>query len=247
MEPESRMSFGDHLDELRVRLIRCLIVIVLGAIVCYTFRNDIMDLIIGPVEKVLAESGAKNVKLVYFNPVGAFMPFVKIAIYAGFLLASPFCLYQAWAFVQSGLLTRERKYVYRFAPFSIGMFLGGAVLCYLFMVPITLNFLLNFPGELLDPVLRVDDVINFVLLLMLMMGVVFETPLVMLFLSYIGVGTVPFYNHYRRHFILIAAILSAFLTPADLPSMVMMAVPLILLYEVGILLVRVAGKRVSAA
>lgn len=167
----------------------------------------------------------------------AFMTYMKVAIISGLIFSSPWVFYQIWQFVAAGLYPHERKYVYRFAPMSLGLFLVGVVFCFLAVIPIVLEFLLGFNLWLgLTPQIRMSSWISFAVTLPLMFGISFQLPLVMLFLERISIFTADGYREKRRISILVIAVLSMLLTPSDPTSMIMMMLPLMALYEVGILL-----------
>jgi len=168
-----------------------------------------------------------------------FSVWLKASLVVGVLISSPWVFYQLWTFVAAGLYSHERKYVYTYMPFSIGLFLAGAALAYLMVFEPVLNFLFNFNKELgIDPDPKIAEWLGFVLILPLGFGVSFQLPLVMLFLERIGVFTIDSYTKNWRIAILVIFILSAVLTPADPYSLLFMAVPLTVLYFGGILLCR---------
>jgi sec-independent protein translocase protein TatC len=162
-----------------------------------------------------------------------------VALVSGLVLASPWVFYQAWAFVAAGLYRHERRYVQKYLPFSLGLFLLGVFLCFFFVLPLTLGFLLQFNVYLgVAPTLRLSEWMGFATLLPLIFGVAFQTPLVMLFLERINIFTVQDFRAKRKMAILIITIAAAVLTPGQDPfSMLLLACPMILLYEIGILLI----------
>ncbi len=172
------------------------------------------------------------------NVQEAFMMYMKVACIAGLILASPWVLYQLWLFVAAGLYPHERKYVYIYLPMSIFLFLGGCIFCFYCVFPFMLNFLLSFNRSLgLQPQIRMSEWISFAVTLPLVFGISFELPLVMLFLERITVFDVKAYREKRRMAILVISFLSMMLTPsADPMSMILMLVPMLCLYEFGILL-----------
>jgi sec-independent protein translocase protein TatC len=177
--------------------------------------------------------------LVSLAPLESITIFFMVCLVAGLVIASPWVFYQLWAFVAAGLYRHERRYVKKFLPFSLGLFLGGVFLCYFGVLPVTLGFLLQFNVWLgIEPTLRISEWMSFATILPLVFGAAFQTPLVMLFLERIGIFTVDDYRGKRKFAILIMVIVAAVLTPGpDVFSQVMLAVPMIALYELGILLV----------
>lgn len=177
--------------------------------------------------------------LITLAPLEAMTIFFMVCVIAGLVLSSPWVFYQAWAFVAAGLYRHERHYVMRYLPFSLGLFLIGVLSCFFFVLPITLGFLLEFNVWLgLEPTLRLTDWMSFATILPLVFGVCFQTPLIMLLLERIGIFTVEDYRSKRKMAILIIVIAGAVLTPGQDPfSQVLLAGPMIVLYELGILLV----------
>lgn len=174
----------------------------------------------------------------------AFMTYLKVSLISGIVLASPWMFYQIWLFVAAGLYPHERKYVHIFLPLSLGLFLGGAIFCFFVVFPYVLDFLLGFNESLgVTPQIRLSEWISFAVILPVMFGVSFQLPLVMLFLERISVFNVTAYREKRRLAIFVIAIISMFLTPADPMSMMMMMLPLVLLYELGIQMCKFAAQR----
>jgi sec-independent protein translocase protein TatC len=175
--------------------------------------------------------------------------FFMVCLVTGLVLASPWVFYQGWAFVAAGLYRHEQKYVMRYLPMSLGLFLAGVILCFWFVLPITLGFLLEFNVWLgVAPTLRLSEWMSFATILPLVFGLAFQTPLIMLFLERIGIFTVDDFKAKRKMAILIITIAAAVLTPGQDPfSMTLLAIPMILLYELGILLISGGKKRVLAS
>ena len=182
--------------------------------------------------------------LVSLAPLETLTIFFMVCLVAGLVIASPWVFYQIWAFVAAGLYRHERSYVTKYLPFSLGLFLAGVFLCFLFVLPITLKFLLQFNVWLgVAPTLRLSDWMGFATILPLVFGISFQTPLVMLFLEKIGIFTAQDYRAKRKFAILIITITAAVITPGQDPfSMILLAIPMIFLYELGILLI-VSGQR----
>ena len=173
------------------------------------------------------------------------MIYIKASLVVGVLLASPWIFYHIWSFVAAGLYPRERRYVHIFLPASLGLFLSGAVLAFVFVFPPVLKFLLGFNSwQGIDPFLRIDEWVGFLLMLPLGFGIAFQLPLVMLFLERIGVFTVKAYLSSWRVAILSIFIVAMILTPSGDPySMCLMALPLTVLYFGGVLLCRFMPRR----
>ncbi len=182
--------------------------------------------------------------LVSLAPLETLTIYFMVALVSGLVLASPWVFYQAWAFVAAGLYRHERRYVTKYLPFSLGLFLLGVFLCFFFVLPITLTFLLQFNVYLgVAPTLRLSEWMGFATILPLIFGLSFQTPLIMLFLERINILTVDDFRSKRKMAIMIIAVAAAVLTPGQDPfSMMLLAGPMILLYELGILMIS-AGNR----
>ncbi len=177
--------------------------------------------------------------LVSLAPLETMTIFFMVCVVSGLVIASPWVFYQAWAFVAAGLYRHERSYVTKYLPFSIGLFLAGVFLCFFLVLPLTMTFLLQFNVWLgVAPTLRLSEWMGFATILPLIFGLAFQTPLVMLFLERIGVLTVDDFRAKRKIAILVMAIAAAILTPGQDPtSMLLLACPMIVLYEVGIMMI----------
>jgi sec-independent protein translocase protein TatC len=187
----------------------------------------------------VAGSAEKRNALISLSPLETMTIFFMVCVVTGLVVASPWVFYQAWAFVAAGLYRHERHYVKKFLPMSLGLFLTGVFLCFFGVLPITLSFLLEFNVWLgVEPNLRLADWMGFATMLPLVFGLCFQTPLIMLFLERIGVFTVEDYKAKRKIAILAIVIAGAVLTPGQDPfSQCLLAGPMIILYELGIILV----------
>jgi sec-independent protein translocase protein TatC len=196
----------------------------------------------------IAHSAEQRDALVSLAPLETMTIFFMVCLVSGLVVASPWVFYQAWAFVAAGLYRHERHYVTKFLPMSLGLFLTGVFLCFFGVLPITLSFLLEFNVWLgIEPTLRLADWMSFATILPLVFGLCFQTPLIMLFLERIGVFTVEDYRAKRKIAILIIVIAGAVLTPGQDPfSQCLLAGPMIILYELGIVLVSRQKERVPA-
>lgn len=174
-------------------------------------------------------------RAVTLNVQEAFLTYIKVSLIAGLVFASPWIFYQMWQFVAAGLYPHERKYIYVYGTLSLGLFLVGAAFCFYAVFPFVLNFLLKFNSTLeISPQIRISEWISFAVMLPLMFGVSFQLPLVMLFLERISIFQAEQYKEQRRMAVLVIAIISMILTPADPMSMLLMMIPLVFLYELGI-------------
>lgn len=182
-------------------------------------------------------------RAVTLNVQEAFITYIKVSVIAGVVFSSPWLFYQMWQFVASGLYPHERKYVYLYGGISLVLFLVGAAFCFYAVFPFVLNFLLKFNATLeISPQIRISEWISFAVMLPLMFGISFQLPLVMLFLERLSILSTTQYKEQRRMAVLVIAVLSMLLTPADPMSMLLMMIPLIFLYELGIKLCKWAPK-----
>ena len=242
--PESsRMSFGDHLEELRRRLFRSVIFTSLVVALCLALQDSIFEFITAPyrsaVDAARAAGKSLNYQFLSVAPAESFMGYMSVAIYAGLFFASPFILWQLWMFVSAGLYKSERRSFLIFAPVSLGLFVAGMAFGYVVLIPWALSFLLSYAdtrfvssGSALSPYLQ------FFLQMTVVLGAVFELPLVMMFLSRIGLIEPKTYASNRRLAIVIVVVVAAIITPPDAVSQILVAVPLYVLFEAGILLAR---------
>lgn len=318
------MTIGQHLDELRACLIRSIIALVLACIVCVWPARYLLELMARPVILALRKHGQTDT-LLATEPTEAFLLYVKVVLVSGLLLASPYIILQVWSFVASGLYEKERKWVYKLIPVSVGLFLAGVAFMYTFVLLASLNFLIGFgswipspdptpfafeevflgaenhgipatqpsileapqvpllqrdpenppvghlwfnvydhklklqgvdkqfivqflPGEnrpLVTTHLRIGEYLSFVLTLSLAFGVAFQMPLVVVFLVRTGIMQIDQLRKYRRIVIFVIVVIAAALAPPDLLSHLLLSAPMILLFELGLLLARPA-KRVAS-
>jgi sec-independent protein translocase protein TatC len=174
----------------------------------------------------------------------AFMVYIKVCVVTGFILASPWVFYQLWSFIAAGLYPHEKRYVNVFLPFSVGLFLAGVIMCEFLVIPKAIQALLWFNEWLgLEPELRLNDWLGFAILMPLVFGLSFQTPLVMLFVERIGLLTVEMMQKYRRIAWFVMAVFAAVVTPTDAFSMIFLWIPMSLLYELGIILCRLQPPR----
>ncbi len=195
----------------------------------------------------VARSAEPKSALISLAPLETFMIYFGVCMVTGLVIASPWVFYQIWAFIGAGLYRHERHYVKKFVPFSLGLFLGGVFLCFFWVLPYTLQFLLEFNVWLgIEPTLRISEWISFATILPLVFGVCFQTPLVMMLLERIGIFSAQVYREKRRFAILIIVVIAAVITPTGDPfTLMLLALPMAALYELGILLVRNNVPRMS--
>lgn len=246
---EKEMSFLGHLEELRWRIIKAALGVLVGAILCWVFIDWIMDVVmLGPVVRLnnnLAP-GQQPIHLQNLKPFGQLFLYMQVAIIGGIILSVPNILYQVWSFIAPGLLPKERKYIKWIVFFSSFCFLSGIAFSYFVMLPAALTFFSGFGSPQIANNIAIGEYMSFIISVMLAAGVVFELPMVSWFLSQLGILTPAFMRHYRRHAIVVIFVLAAVLTPGTDPvSQVLLAIPLLTLYEISIGISALAwrGKR----
>src|SRR3954454_3216187 len=239
------MPFLDHLEELRSRILRSLAAVVLGCALGLWLvqRFQLVILLKKPIAPYLTGG-----KLVVTSPTEPVMIVFKLGLLVGLVLASPIILWQTWAFLAPALYAREKRALVPSLFVGLVLFLTGMVLAYLFVIPQALRVLFSFQTEAIAPFITYDAYFGFVLQVTLALGLSFELPLIIIILSWLGVVGPPELNRFRRYAIVLAFIAGAVLSPgADVLSMVMMTVPLILLYEVGVAGSALVHRRRKAA
>jgi sec-independent protein translocase protein TatC len=233
MPPASQeRSFFAHLHELRGRLLKVLAALALCSCVMYAFLDPLLRFLLKPVGR-----------LVFTSPEEAFNARMMLAVMGGFLLALPYTVFQIWRFVASALTPQEQKYVKIFGPLSLCFFIFGVLFGYFVILPVSFNFLLGFASPWMVPMITVDKYISFVGTIIFASGVTFELPLIIAFLARIGIATPEFLRQKRRYAIVSILIASAVLTPPDMVSQLILAAPLMVLYELGIIFSRFMLKR----
>jgi sec-independent protein translocase protein TatC len=233
---DDKLPFTDHLDELRHRLIISLVAVGLGFAVSYAFSQQILLLLQRPMPT----------RLIFIAPTEAFFVNLKVAFYAGLFLSIPLILFQVWKFVAPGLYEHERRYSYPFLIISTVLFLIGGVFAYAVILPIALHFLISQGGELWQPNITLSNYLSFCMRLILAAGLIFEFPVLMYFLAKLGIITPAFLVANRKYAILVAFVISAVLTPPDVFSQILLAIPLFLLFEVSIFVAKRVAPRQDA-
>jgi sec-independent protein translocase protein TatC len=231
----SRMPITGHLEELRSRLIKVVWTVLGGMVLTYT----VSDVLIGWLKRPLAAD------LYFFSPMEAFWVTIKVSFFAGLFLSLPVALYQIWRFISPGLLPHERRLAGPFVLVGCLFFVLGLAFCYFVVAPFALNFLVGFGIQQgLKPVFSIGLYIDFLLKFLLAFGLVFELPLVLTILAKLGLVTPQFLSRNRRYAILVNAILAAILTPTtDVFNMMLMMIPLLIFYELGIWGARFFGRK----
>jgi sec-independent protein translocase protein TatC len=230
-EEAKEMSFLDHLEELRARLIYCLVSIFVAMVGSYFFSKHIIDFL-----------SSSAPRLITLAPTGAIMARLKIALFTGFIISIPMVFYQIWKFVVPGLLKKEKKFIPPLVTFSSLFFLLGAAFSYV-LLPFFIKFLLAFHPGNVQPSWEVWRYLNFVIKLVIAFGIIFQLPVVTYFLSSIGLIQPSFFKKRRKFALVIIFIVAAILTPPDIFTQLSMALPLYLLFEMSIWISWIATKR----
>lgn len=237
-EPPGEMSFLEHLEELRWRLIKAIIGVIIGMALCWIFIDWIMNtVLLQPIVNVNAAlpPDQPRIRLQNLKPFGQLFLYMQVAIIGGIILSIPNLLYQLWAFIAPGLLPHERRHIRAIVVFSSFCFLAGVTFSYFVMLPAAMGFFATFGTTTIENNIAINEYMNFVISVMLAAGVVFELPMVSWFLSKIGILTPRFMRKFRRHAIVVIFVLAAILTPGTDPvSQILLAVPLLILYEISI-------------
>ena len=228
---ERPMSFIEHLEELRWRIIKVITSILLGGIVTFFFIDFFLYLLLLPLENIDSNN---PVNLQVLSVQGMFLIKWTIALVGGIILSVPVITYQLWNFVSPGLYANEKGFVLPLVIFSFSSFIAGILFSYIILIPYCLNFFASLSGDTVLNNFSINHYFSFITWLLLGSGIVFQLPVISFLLSIIGVLTPAFMRHYRRHSIVAIFILSSFITPPDPVSMIVMALPLIVLYEISI-------------
>ena len=232
-DDEGNMPILRHLEELRTRIIRSLIAIAVGSAIAYFHIEDIMRYLTLPTGR-----------LYYLQPAEAFFTYIKIAIFAGFLLALPVVFYQAWKFILPALTVRERTVIGLLVPSSVLLFFAGLAFSFFLVLPAALQFFVGFSTENLQPMFTLHQYFDFVLAFILPFGAVFELPLLVIVFAKLGFVSSKFLQSKQRIVIFLAFVVGAVVSPTpDIFTQSMIAVPLILLYELSYLVVRFILRR----
>jgi sec-independent protein translocase protein TatC len=237
---ESEMGFLDHLEELRWRIIKSIIGIVIGSVICGFFIDWIMkDFLLRPAMRT-------NPPLVLINlkPYGQLVLYMEVIIVCGIIISIPNIFYQFWKFIEPGLLPSERSYVSWIVFFTTFCFLGGVAFAYFVILPTALKFFASFGTTEISNNIAINEYFSFIISVIITSGIVFELPMVSYFLSKLGILTPRFMKKYRRHAIVIILIIAGMITPGpDVTSQILLALPLFLLYEISILISKLAQKK----
>jgi sec-independent protein translocase protein TatC len=234
--PKGEMPFLDHLEELRWRILWSLVTVALAAGFGFwlVYRYEVLELLILPIRRA---AGDPTLQLQYLSPADSFFVTLRLAIYAGLIMSFPIVAYHVWSFLSPALESREKRAIVPALYLGMVLFVAGMALAYFFALPATLEFFQRFQTGSLQANLEINSTLAFIVKMLIAFGVVFELPIVIMVLSAIGLVTPAFLRAKRRHAIVLITVLASFITPGDVIVLtVMMMVPLVFLYELGILL-----------
>ncbi len=241
MGDDEKLPFTAHLEELRRRLIICFAAIGVGFVISYIFSRRLFEILMMP----LLSAMPPEEKLIYTGLPEAFFTYLKVAFLAGVLLAIPVITYQLWMFIAPGLYDKEKRFVLPIVFLSSIFFVGGALFGYFVVFPFGFKFFMGFASDYVRPLPSMREYLGFSAKLLFAFGIVFELPLFITFLAKLGIVDVPFLKANRKYAILLFFVFAAILTPPDVITQILMAGPLILLYEVSIIGARVFGKKAA--
>jgi sec-independent protein translocase protein TatC len=239
MNDETKQPFMRHLEELRKRLITSAIAVGIGFVISYIFAERLFQILVTPLTRMMPEED----RLIFTNLPEMFLTYLKTAVICGILLTAPVLFHQLWMFIAPGLYQHEKKYAIPFVVFSTILFVGGALFGYFIVFPFGFKFFLGFANEYIQALPSVKQYFSFSIKLLFAFGIVFELPVVAFFLAKMGIVTPEFLKKKRKYALLMTFVMAAILTPPDVITQLMMAGPLIILYEIGILVARMARKK----
>ena len=239
VDSAEKQPFLSHLEELRKRLVVCAIGVGAGFVIAYIFAERLFQLLVAPLKAVMPEGD----QLIFTNLPEMFFAYIKVAFIAGIMAAAPLIFYQLWMFIAPGLYRKEKKMAIPFVISSTILFVGGALFGYFVVFPFGFKFFIGFSNEYVKALPSVKQYFSFSMKLLFAFGVVFELPVIIFFLSKMGIVTPQLLKQKRKYAILLTFVLAAILTPPDVITQCMMAGPLIVLYEIGIIVSRIAQKK----
>ncbi|MBI5178277.1 MAG: twin-arginine translocase subunit TatC [Nitrospinae bacterium] len=229
-----KVPFVRHLDELRKRLLICVAALAAAFIGCYA----VSDKLLKPFADLL------GAKMVFLTPMEAFMAYMSIAFYAAVAITVPVIAWQAWAFIAPGLKTNERRFAAPMVLAASGLFFTGAAFCWFIVLPFAVKFLMSYGGDIMTPMISVKAYLNFCLSFLLVFGIIFELPLVVIFINAIGLVSLEALRSFRRYWVVAAFVIGAIVTPTpDVVNQTLTSVPLIVLYEISLVYLHLFGRK----
>ena len=243
MSDETKLTFMEHLKELRSCLLRTVIALVVALLACFGITYYFKDFVFGILTKPALER-VPELPIVFTEVTEMMATYIKVSLYSALILVLPFIIYQLVMFIRPALTRRERGYLYLLLPSVFILFAAGAVFAYFILLPPAFNFLLTFGDDVAEPMIKIGNYVSILTRLIFWIGICFEIPLVMFFLTKIGVVKPEWLAKYRRWAYVAAFILGAIITPTfDPVNQSLVAVPIIFLYELGILLSKLARRK----
>jgi sec-independent protein translocase protein TatC len=242
MQDNDKQPFMTHLEELRRRLVVCAIAIGVGFVICYFFSERLFQILVMPLKANMPAGD----RLIFTNLPEMFFTYLKTAFLAGALLVSPVLFYQIWLFIAPGLYQNEKRFAIPFVVCSTILFVGGSLFGYFVVFPFGFRFFLGFANDYIQALPSVKQYFSFAIKLLLAFGAVFELPVVIFFLARMGLVTPELLRRKRKYAILLTFVMASILTPPDVVTQLMMAGPLIILYEISIFIAKIAVKRRAA-
>ncbi len=239
MDEQEKLPLTAHLEELRTRLVRCFIALGGGFVACYLVKEDLFHLLARPLLSVMP----KGDKLIFTGLTEPFFTYLKVAFFGGVILALPVIMHQVWKFVAPGLYGSERKVIIPLVLLSLVFFAMGGAFGYFVVFPFGFEFFLGFSGDTLQAMPSMREYLSMAVNLLLAFGVVFQLPLFLTVFARFGLVSTDFLKKNRKYAILAIFIVAAILTPPDVITQCLMAVPLMLLYELSIVGARIFGKK----
>jgi sec-independent protein translocase protein TatC len=259
---ERRMAFTEHLRELRTRLRNSIIALILAIIATYFFAQPLFALLTQPFTTAYRNAGLGEAQMMFASLTEPFWVYFKVSMYAGLFVASPVIFHQLWAFIAPGLYSREKRIALPFAVFSALFFIGGALFCYVYVFPVAFKFFLSYANENIaimkdlglnvvvgdplkvSPTIFMDQYLDLSTKMLLGFGLIFEMPLLIFFLSYAGLVTHRSLWKFNKYAIVLSFVIGAILTPGpDVVSQLLMATPMVVLYNLSILVAFVVTRR----
>jgi len=238
VELEKEMTFLEHLEELRWRIIYSIIGIVVGTVLAWIFIDFLVDVVL------LKPARDSDAALQNLRPFGQLFLYMQIAIMVGVIISIPNIFYQFWQFISPALRKHERRYIFWIVAFSSICFLSGIAFAYFVMLPLTLKFAAQFGSETIKNEFSIEEYMSIIISVMLAAGLIFELPMISFFLSKLGILKPSFMKKFRKHAIVVIMIAAAFLTPGTDPvSQMVLAVPLVILYEISIFISKISQKK----
>ncbi|HCY83805.1 MAG TPA: twin-arginine translocase subunit TatC [Desulfobacteraceae bacterium] len=240
-EEDNKSPFTEHLGELRDRLVRSFIAVGIGFVIAYFFKEELFRLLTAPLVEAMAEAG--NAKLIFTGLPEAFFTYLKVSLLAGIVAATPVLFYEFWMFVSPGLYRDEKKYLIPVILLSVFFFVVGSSFGYFIVFPYGFRFFLGFATETIHAMPSMKEYLSFASKMLLAFGFVFELPLVLTFMAKMGLVSVDFLKKNRKYALLLFFVGAALITPPDVVTQIMMALPLMILYEISIIGARIFGKK----